>query len=160
MTRRHLMRRLLAALTRRKPVGFEPEATHYRLKFADGAMASLEVTAESLSVDEFLRVSELAAAATAGAQEITGDMAKNATQLLDAFAANLVSWNVTRKGEAVPATRAGVGSLKFDFVLKVIMAWMEAIASVDTPLPVGSPSGATSPELSLPMEALSPSPPS
>jgi hypothetical protein len=138
-------------------MGFTPEPTHYRLKFEQPALKGLEVTAESLSVDEFLRVSELATAATAkdrGAE--AGDAAR---QLLDAFAANLVSWNIEDKdGNLVAPSRAEVGALKFDFVLKVIMAWMEAVASVDTPLPGGSPSGGTSPEPSLPMVPLSPSP--
>lgn len=134
-------------------MGFEPEPVHYRLKFADD-LAGLEVTAESLSVDEFLRVSTLAAAA----KETTAEEgAKSAEQLLDAFAENLVEWNVTRKGKPVHADRAGVGTQKFDFILKIIMAWMEAIASVDTPLNGSSPSGETSPEASLPMEPLSPS---
>jgi hypothetical protein len=132
--------------------GFEPEATHYKLRFADAAMEGLEVTAESLSVDGFLSVSALASAA----QDTTGAAAaKSAGDLLDVFAQNLVAWNVTRKGHPVPATRAGVGTQKFDFILKIVMAWMEAIASVDSPLPGGSPSGATSPEAALPMEPLS-----
>jgi hypothetical protein len=132
-------------------MGFEPEATHYRLRFTDPGLSGLEVTAESLSVDEFLRVSGLAAQAQqAGAAE----GADAAGDLLDSFAANLVEWNVTRKGKPVPADRAGVGTQKFDFILKIVMAWMEAIASVDTPLPAGSNSGVTSPEVSLPMEPL------
>lgn len=132
-------------------MGFEPEPTHYRLRFADSALAGLEVTAESLSVDEFLRVSALADAAKG---DTSAASAKAADDLLDAFAENLVEWNVTRKGHPVPATRAGVGTQKFDFILKMIMAWMEAIASVDTPLPAGSASGATLQEASLPMEPL------
>src|SRR6516164_10971432 len=108
-------------------MGFEPEATHYKLRFADD-LKGLEVTAESLSVDEFLRVSSLAATA----QEATAAEGTESVQkLLDAFAENLVSWNLTRRGHPVPADRAGVGSQKFDLMLKVIMAWMEAIASVD-----------------------------
>lgn len=133
-------------------MGFQPEPTQYRLKFANPALKGLEVTAESLSVDEFLRVSELAATAT----DTTGaEAATAAKDLLDAFAKNLVAWNIEdATGEPVKPTRAALGALKFDFVLGVVMAWIEAIASVDTPLPAASSSGVTSPEASLPMEPL------
>jgi hypothetical protein len=134
-------------------MGFQPEPTHYRLKFAKPELRGLEVTAESLSTDEFLRVSELASTAT---KTQGAEAAESARHLLDAFAANLVSWNIEdRHGNLVAPSREEIGRLKFDFVLGIVMAWMEAIASVDSPLPEGSPSGATLAEVSLPMEPLS-----
>lgn len=132
-------------------MGFRPQATLYKLRFTDPELSGLEATAESLTTDEFLTMQRLAAAATktnAGADGIAA-----AEKLLDGFAANLVSWNLEDKdGKPVPATRKGVGAQKFDLIITMVMAWMEAIAGVDPTSRNGSNGGGTFPEGSIPME--------
>jgi hypothetical protein len=136
-------------------MGFRPQVTLYKLKFADSNLDGLEVTAESLTTDEFLAMQRLASQAKAGTN---ADATASAEKMLDGFAANLASWNLEDSHGPVPATREGVGSQKFDLVLVMIMAWMEAIAGVDPTSRAASNGGATSQELSIPMEVSSPSP--
>lgn len=56
----------------------------------------------------------------------------------------LVSWNLTRGGEPLPASGAGMLRVTPAFAMALVDAWMRAVAEV--PLPLGSPSsaGATS----------------
>jgi hypothetical protein len=142
--------------------GFEPEATQYRLRFEDPKFAGLDVLIESLDVGDFLAMQQLLATAAGDKANMTDAEAAQAagstTKLLEGFAANLIEWNVTKKGVPVPVTLDGIRTQKFDFVLKIITAWMEAIADVAPPLsPSSSGSKPSEPELSLPMAALSPS---
>lgn len=135
-------------------MGFKREPKLYRLKFEDPSMAGLEVDAKSLSTGAFLEVAGLADA-------VKGDSldAAAARKLFEVFAGALVSWNLEDEhDQPVPATYEGVVSQDMDFVLEIIMAWIGAMSSVDTPLPGALNSGGTSPEASLPMEPLSPSP--
>ena len=137
-------------------MGYEYEPVLYRLKFEK--RPGLEILAGSLSVAEFLDIASLADKVQADKTD-----AASAGKMFAMFAAALDSWNLTRKGEPVPATAAGVHSLDLDFALELIMAWMEAIGSVgeSSPLANGSRSGASSAlEASLPMESLSASLPS
>ena len=134
-------------------MGFEPEATQYELKFEDSKLHGLEVTIESLSVGELLEMQELF-------EQVSGSNGVAATRkLLNGFADSLVSWNLTRKGKPVPANLEGVASQKFDLILKIVQAWMGAIADVPDPSdPSSNGSGSLDLERSIPMAALSPSP--
>lgn len=129
--------------------GYEPKPKTYRLRFEDHE--GLEVEATSLTIGEFLNVSKLADAVGGGGTD------ESVTDLLATFARHLVKWNVTSRGKPVPATFDGVKTQHLDFILEIILAWMGAIASVDTPLPPQLNGGGTSLEASLPMDALSPS---
>ena len=84
------------------------------------------------------------------------------------FAEALVSWNLEEPvldaaGEEAdetrsePATLEGLYSQDMAFALQVIRAWMDAVASVPTPLGQRSADGSPSLEASLPMEVSSPS---
>ena len=138
-------------------MGFKREAKLYRLKFEDPAMAGLEVDAKSLSTGALLEVTELGGMIKRSKIDEIDPAALR--KLFAVFADALVSWNLDDEHDhPVPATYEGIVSQELDFVLEVIMAWIGAIASVDTPLNATSPSGGTSPEAALPMEPLSPSP--
>ena len=116
-------------------MGYKRQPKQYRLKFEDHP--GLEVTAGSINTNDFLELTGLLAQFSgrdaAAAAQATG-------KVLDLFAAALISWNLEDEGGPVPADRAGIGSQDFDFNLQLIMGWMEAIASVDTPLKQPSPS--------------------
>jgi len=134
-------------------MGFRRERKIYKLKFEDPDLAGLEVLARSLPLGEFFKMSSL----TEGAENMAG-VAAQAEQLFREFAKSLVSWNLEdEKGRPVPADYDGIQGQEFDFVLAIITAWMEAMASVRPPLPMPSSNGATFPEASLPMASLSPS---
>lgn len=72
------------------------------------------------------------------------------------FAKVLVSWNLEDEdGEPVPTTYEGLMSYDFQFVLAVVLGWMQAVAGVPTPLDRPSRDGGPSLVESLPMEPLS-----
>jgi hypothetical protein len=143
-------------------MGFRVDPAIYNLNFSDQkygnqSLSGLEVQIESLSVDEFLEMQRLSVAARKAKPEEADT--SSAEKLLDGFAKNLNSWNLEDKHGPVPATRDGVGSQKFDLILQIILAWMEAIAGVDPTSRPALNGGGTYPEEALPMEVLSsPSP--
>lgn len=76
--------------------------------------------------------------------------------LLNAIGGCLVSWNVERKGIAVPATLEGLRGQPLDMVLEIVQSWTKAVAEV--PVPLVRPSTNGSPLAALPVETLSPAP--
>jgi len=131
-------------------VGFQSKKKAFRLKFADPEMAGLEVTARSLTTGQFL---DLQASMADKADE------GSVRRMIELLASRLESWNLEDEetGMPVPATLDGILAQELDFTMAIINAWSEAVAGVSAPLAGGSNSGGTSPELSIPMEALSPS---
>ena len=77
------------------------------------------------------------------------------SEMVDVFASVLESWNVTRKGAPVPATKDGLLSQKPQFVIAVVTAWMDAVMGVSGPLGDGSSPGDGLMEATLPMSPLS-----
>jgi hypothetical protein len=139
-------------------VGYRAPVKAYRLKFADEDMAGLEVTARSLPIGEFLKLSDLAGLA----QDDPAAMSKGATETFRVLAGALMSWNLEdEQGQPVPATYEGIVSQDLDFVMKIVNAWMSAMTDVAPPLPGGSSGGVPSAlEQSIPMAPPSDSPPS
>lgn len=143
-------------------MGYRRQKTVHKLVFDDtqGDLAGLEVRLHSLSVGALLDLSQLADGARSQQQD--------AERLFTEFANSLISWNLedevpddTGVGvRPVPATLDGVRSCDLDFVLRLVDAWMTAVAGVPAPLVGGSTSGGPSPEPSIPMVPLSPNPPS
>jgi hypothetical protein len=133
-------------------MGFRPEPKVYKLKWEPGHdLHGLEVEAESVSVDEFVRIQQLARLA----QNPREDTEDSTSAFLDAFAINLNSWNLEDKHGPVPATREGIGSQKFDLMLDIILAWMDAIAGVDPTSQRDSNAGQSNQEQSLQLGSLS-----
>ena len=122
--------------------GFEPPSSGQKLDFSDTAYAGLEVTMSDISLGDLLDVQDRAdAAAGKGMSALAREMVKR-------FADHLESWNVTRKGEPVPATLEGALSLDAVFIGKIVRAWTQGAAEAPPPLPGGSPSGGSSAEAS------------
>lgn len=132
-------------------MGFRPEITIYRLKFEGTTLDGLEVEMESLSVDEFSKIQELAAEAQSNIDNPKVGGTGSTDKMLLSFSENLVRWNMEDKHGPVPANRQGVGTQKFDMILKIIEAWMSAIAGVDNPLNESSENGDPMQEASLGM---------
>jgi hypothetical protein len=135
----------------------------YTVTWPEGhELHGLEVTTKGLSIGKLaglIRASqEIGRAQDTDAKIAAGD------RLLEGFASRLVSWNLEEDdGTPVPATAEGVADQDMQLMMELITGWMDAVASVDTPLPQPSPNGATtatapSLEASLPMVPSLPSP--
>ena len=130
----------------------------YKLKWPEGHdLHGLEVATKGLSVEATFEMASLAAGLAA--ESSTEAKVATANKLFAGFADRLVSWNLQEDdGSPVPATLAGVQDQDMSFMISLISTWMDAVSSVDTPLPPASANGQSpAPEASLPMEALLPS---
>jgi hypothetical protein len=139
------------------PVGQDYERKLYKLKWPEGHdLHGLEVTTKGLSMKQAFKMGRLAARLGSG-DDIEGQLGA-LDELLAGFARKLVSWNLKEDGVPVPATLEGVEDQDMGMMIGLITAWIDAVSSVDTPLPSGSKSGPSqAPEASLPTESLSPS---
>jgi hypothetical protein len=124
-----------------------------------GTYEGLEVKIDEVSVGLLLDLAEKYEALTGGGAS-TVTQVKLIRDLIEGFALVLEEWNVTRKGEPVPATADGLRSMGREFVTTVIGAWFTGIAAADEELGKGLPSGGTSPEELAAMAAASSSLPS
>jgi hypothetical protein len=128
-----------------KRPGFRREKPVYLLRFEDDQFDGLEVTAKSLPLGEFFALQRL--------QEKANDDADAAEQVVRKLSEVLVSWNLEDdEGKPVPCEFSGVATLDLPFVLAIMSAWMEAVASVPNRSPGNSNGGGTSLEPSIPME--------
>jgi hypothetical protein len=131
-------------------MGFTRARKKYRLKFEDPELEGFEVVMGSLSIGEFTDLTGM----VDGQQSAEG-----VTALLEKFAGSIDSWNLEdEKGTPVPATFDGVKTQDLDFIMAIVVAWMDAIAGVDPTLRASANGTGTFPEVSLPMEPLSSSP--
>lgn len=122
----------------------------------DHALHGLEVTTKGLTVERLFKMTTLASGLGGGG---AAEQADAATKLFAEFARCLISWNLEEDDSTpVPATAEGVADQDMGFMIGLIMAWMDAVAGVDIPLPAASPPGPPPPdpvEESLPMTPLS-----
>jgi len=125
--------------------GYEIDPTTYHLDFADAGMPGLVVS---------VHAPPLGILADA-VGKLDGDVSA-ALQVFESFAGYLVKWNITSGGKPVPATYAGMLTLETPVVIKIIRAWVNAMADVDPTSPASSANGATSAEtaMSIPVEPL------
>lgn len=129
----------------------------YRLVFEDPDMDGLEVRAKSVPLGQMLEFTKLQGQ---DLENLPRDrQAETMTAMLETFAGVLVDWNLEEDTPAgrvpVPATLDGLKTLDFDFVMQIIVAWMDAIMAVAAPLGRSSRFGGPSLEASIPMEPLS-----
>lgn len=133
--------------------GFKRNRKRYRLVFDDPELTGFEVLMGSLTISEFTKLTGAFAGVTADKPE---DGVDGVGPLLETFAGKIISWNLEDDdGKPVPATLAGVQEQEMDFIMPVITAWMDAIASVPKAPPAPANGTGTFPEVSLPMEPLS-----
>jgi len=135
-------------------MGFQMEETHYKLQFEGDAYDGLEVTVREISVGE---LTELAGLVSSVSSTSALDKVAAIGRIFTILGESLVSWNVERKGQPVPADESGVRVQNLTFIMTVVQAWMTQMADVTVPLDSGSTDGGTSQELSIPMEPSSPS---
>lgn len=103
-------------------VGFEVPETTLQLSFTDPSYAGLEVACRMAPRGV------LTAAASLGGvdpRRFTREHAATLDHLSDAFAESLLSWNLTRNGVDVPATKEGVDSLDLAFLMQLVTPWLE-----------------------------------
>lgn len=130
--------------------GYMPQRKLYRLRFED--RDGFVVRARSAATGVFMEISTFADDATSD----SGIKQEQLGRLFDLFSGVLVEWNLLEEdGTPVPATKAGLLSQEFDFVMEIITAWMDAVAGVAAPLEKPSSDGELFPEASIPMEPLS-----
>lgn len=88
----------------------------YVLNFDDPAYGGLRVRMREPSAGQLEQMLEFGENRT----EVT---TKTAGKLFDLLADGLVTWNVRRLGEAVPANKAGIRSMGLVFLVRLIDAW-------------------------------------
>ncbi|TMC47631.1 MAG: hypothetical protein E6J20_19380 [Chloroflexi bacterium] len=138
-------------------MGYKAKKKLYKLTFAeDTDMDGLEVTMTSISTGQMLRLQQLSGMGAAATKDpkIFGEM-------IGIFAGAIKSWNLEDDDDTpVPATVDGAMAQDPDFIMVIISSWCLAIVGVSGPLDGPSTSGANALEASMPMDALSSSPPS
>lgn len=139
-------------------MGYVRQRKLYRLRFDDEEMAGLVVRAKSVPLGAFLEMVKLMDLDTSS---VTPEDAEHLDELFSRFAGALVDWNLEEpEGVPVPATFEGLKSQDIDFTMQILRAWIAALSQVPDFLPPGSSNGERSLEVSIPMEPLSPNPPS
>lgn len=151
-------------------MGYKRKAQkNVRVTFADDhEFAGLELVTKPLNVAEFAQIAmHMQALSTSLKAEEDPDAAMRGIEAFlgqlgaaqELFAGCLVEWNMEQEdGTPIPADLVGVRSLEDVEFLKLMTEWLEAIGGVPDELGKDSSSGPNSPELSIPMEPLSPSP--
>lgn len=123
-------------------MGYQPVKKIYNLHFEGLEYEGLEVKALSVSLGQLQRAASI---------KIDANKPEQNMEMFAFFSKRLVSWNVDhpeiedpdkegkcpmctlKQGERIPTTPLGMMCLEIDFILKIIGAWMAAIASVDGP---------------------------
>lgn len=129
-------------------MGYKRTPKLYHLKFGeDTDYPGLEVAIRDTSLGQFLA----ARATGADGDPIAG--------MVDLLIDRIHSWNLEddQTGEPVPTTREAILGEDSDMIFDIVRMWQQAMTGVAAPLDDASPSGETSEEASIPMEALSPS---
>ncbi len=115
----------------------------------------LQMLTRSVSLDVMTRVT--GAVQFAGRKNYsTTDMAE-ILDLFGAFAESIQQWNMTEDDDEtpVPCTVDGLRSLEIEYVMQILMAWMQGLLDGgDKDLKDDSNSGAPVPEVEIPMVAL------
>lgn len=145
---------------------------HMTTNFEDGGeFDGLVVRTKRVTVDELLDFVGQAGDLPVNVTTMDDEQIAATKELLAQFADKLVSWNLdepvldddgeeTDESTPVEATYEGLMSQDFGLVFTLFMTWMSAIGDVAGPLGATSPSGSPSAVPSLPMDELSPNPPS
>jgi hypothetical protein len=133
-------------------MGYKRESKTYNLVFKDTAMAGLEVLTKSCPTGVFLEMASLVDVEL----PLKKEDEEKVQRLFDRFADRLVSWNLEDDDDQpIPATIEGLYSQDLDFILQIILAWLDAVGGVTAPLGQPSTSGSRSLEEQLPMDPLS-----
>lgn len=141
----------------------------YKLTFEDEQYAGLEIRARSAPIKSLM---ELATLVDLEPEQLTANGMQAMRDLCAGFSKALVSWNVEESVDAdgnpvdpdnpeavtrpVPATEEGLLAQDFDFVIAIVLTWMDTVAGAAAPLAKRSADGPSSVQTDLiPMEPLS-----
>jgi hypothetical protein len=125
-------------------MGYSPERTVYKLDFTGTEHEGLEISAYAPSVGLLLEAKRL--------MELDGDLPRAYAAFLD----HVESWNLELPdGTAALPVMEDFTRFESPFINSVVVTWIRGRAEVSVPLE--RPSSDGSPEMSIPMEALSPS---
>jgi hypothetical protein len=142
-------------------MGYRRKRKIFNLDFTDAGFEDLEVQASSLSLGRFIGLRDLIALQDLKTRKMTPADMDKIEQLFEMFAEALISWTLQEEdGTPVPATREGVMGEEPEFMLMIASAWMDAVVGVEEDLGKDSGSGPLSQVPPLPMDPLSPNPPS
>ena len=131
---------------------FRRERKLYQLNFEDPELDGFECVMSGVSLDRFIDITALAASL----ETPEGRTKDNIEAQFTTLAASMVSWNLDDDdGKPIPCDYEGLRTQDFDFVMKIMLGWMQALSSVPKASETGSPSGGTSQEQSLGLAALS-----
>jgi hypothetical protein len=132
---------------------FKRNPKTFKLTFeTDDQLNGLVVQIRSVPVEEFLKLTDLAATPMDDPES-----AKSAREIIRVLAGQLAEWNLDDEfDDPVPATYEGLVKQELDFVMKIFSSWIQAMSGVGSPLPTASNGGETSLELSIPMDVSSP----
>jgi hypothetical protein len=144
-------------------VGYKRPRKTYKLNFTEGDLAGLHAVFGELSIDQMLNLVRLAKTARGlggdDPLDVQLERAQDlAAQLFTEVAKGLVSWDLENDDDTpVPTDYEGVAAQGIEFITEIVVAWIEAMSSVDTPLPESSNGGQPSAELesSLQLASLS-----
>jgi hypothetical protein len=129
-------------------MGYRRQRRLIRLTFEDPQYEGLEVRARSVPLGKVLAFVDLA-----GAGGFTPEHKEQLNDLFALFASALEFWNLEDEdGQAVPTTLAGLLEQDTDFVMELVLAWLDGVVNVPAPLPGKSPGGELTLAASLPME--------
>jgi hypothetical protein len=135
-------------------MGYRREPRIINLRFEDTEYDGLVVRARSVSTGEFFAFQDLA--------EHADRRSDSARDLIALFATVVIDWNLEDPvtGEPMPVSDQVLLDQDLDFVMDLVITWMDAVAGVTRPLGRASTGGRSSPEASLPMEISSANRPS
>lgn len=134
-------------------MGYKPSKQLMHLEFAE--FPGLEVSATSCSIGKLIEAQNLAI-------QIKSNNEAEIRKTFDFLASRLVSWNVEHpeldegdetcsrcglaEGAPLPVTVDGLFCLDFDFVIAILMGWMQGIARVSLPKGMNLSNGAVNTE--------------
>lgn len=137
--------------------GYTVPRTVYRLEFDDEQHAGMVVRVRAMSMADAMTAFELS---WLSIKDGTVDQRQaKVDELHRLFVTHVVDWNLTEPdGTPIEPTLEGLRSLEPQFIGLLVGVWQRGRTAVPAPLERPSDGGAPSvPEVSIPMEPLSPS---
>jgi hypothetical protein len=123
-------------------MGYKLQKKLLKLRFEE--YEGLIVKAKSASLGQVLGLMDLA---QMDREKITVEDKQRLDELFRLFAAKLVEWNLEDEdGVSVPPTHEGLMDQEMDFVLDIVMGWLEMLVKVPDPLDKRSGAGSESKE--------------